>query len=152
MRTPGPLNSDPYRQVESDMMCEPPELSLFSYLEGGAPKYLTKAVFLARCAEIWKEYNSQLSRVIASGLAEQLSIFIRAFHLTCCRSRVGGLQIHSNCISDILMRFCQWQSILQLYIKYLHCTLVFAYTVLVCALCCLVWVVCLCNVWLVVCG
>ena len=35
----------------------PPEHGLFSYLEGGAPKYLTKAVFLARCAEVWKEYN-----------------------------------------------------------------------------------------------
>lgn len=35
----------------------PPEHGLFSYLEGGAPKYLTKAAFLARCAEVWKEYN-----------------------------------------------------------------------------------------------
>ena len=31
------------------------------------------------------------------------------------------------------MRFCQRQSIPQLYIKYLHCTLVLTYTVLVCA-------------------
>jgi len=37
----------------------PPEHGLFSYLEGGMPKYLTKAVFLARCVEVWRESNLQ---------------------------------------------------------------------------------------------
>lgn len=33
----------------------PADHGLFSYMEGGNPKYLTKAAFLARCAAIWRD-------------------------------------------------------------------------------------------------